>query len=184
MNIVTRRLVYGGLASVLILLMCGVPSMAEAATAPEDPMVAETQAVHEETIQETQAAQLPSGSEEEHQESDDQDALPSSNEETQPEQMDLEIIEDEPVPLAGDLAPSVAIRANRDISNLRIGDELVLTAELHGFQGLECAIRWQACKDGQWQDLKGQDSTRLTIRITEENASWAYRVVVDAAPAL
>lgn len=198
MKTLTRKLLNGGLASVLLFTMCVVPSMAEAPSAPDEPMVAEVQAVPEQTaIPETQLAPAPSASADEHQRNDEHDdtllnqlendgqveTLPY-NEETEPDQVgEIEVIEEDPVPLAGGLAPSVVIRANRDIGNLRIGDELVLTAELNGFQGLKCAIRWQARKDGQWQDLKGQDSTRLTIRITEENASWAYRVAVDATPA-
>ncbi len=173
MSIAVRKLFLGGLASILFFVMCGVPAIAEAPSVLEEPVMTEAQ-----------EAPAPSVSVDvsEPQEQSGEHLL---NEETEPEPAgEIEIIEDELVPLAGGPAPSVVIRANRDIKTLRVGDELVLTAELNGFQGLEYAIRWQACEDGQWRDIKGQDSTRMIIRITEDNASWAYRVAVDAAPTL
>ena len=91
-------------------------------------------------------------------------------------------IPDEQVPLAGGREPSVNIRANRDIGALEIGDSLVLTCELSGFTGLEHEIRWQARVNGQWKDLSGENSETLVIRITSENADWAYRAAVDAKP--
>lgn len=88
---------------------------------------------------------------------------------------------DAQVPLAGG-EPRVSVRANRDIRALAIGDSLVLTCELSGFGGLEYAIRWQACVNGQWMDLPGENSDTLVIQITSENADWAYRAAVDAQP--
>ena len=173
MSIAVRKLFLGGLASILFFVMCGVPAIAEAPSVLEEPVMTEAQ-----------EAPAPSVSVDvsEPQEQSGEHLL---NEETEPEPAgEIEIIEDELVPLAGNPTPSVVIRANRDIKTLRVGDELVLTAELNGFQGLEYAIRWQAYEEGQWRDIKGQDSTRMIIRITEDNASWAYRVAVDAAPTL
>ncbi len=182
MNTMARKLIFGGLASVLFFVMCGIPSMAEAPSVPEEPVTAEVHSAPQETV-EAQEAPSPSVSEDELQMQGDESN--TTNEGTGPELIgETEIIEEEPVPLAGGPAPSVTIRTSRDIKDLRIGDELVLTAELNGFQDLECAIRWQAFEDGQWKDIKGQGSTRMTIRITEDNASWAYRVAVDAAPAV
>ena len=91
-------------------------------------------------------------------------------------------IPDEQVPLAGGPEPSVTVWANRDISALGLGDTLELTCELSGFGGLEYAIRWQACVNGEWKDLPGENSDTLNIRITRENADWAYRAAVDAQP--
>jgi len=56
----------------------------------------------------------------------------------------------------------------------------VLTAELAGFDGMRTSIRWQAKKNGEWTDLKGEHGIRLTITMTPDNAEWAYRVAVDA----
>ena len=92
-------------------------------------------------------------------------------------------IQDEQIPLAGGAQPNVSIRANRDLNALRVGDKLVLTAELTGFDGMETTIRWQAKKNGEWTDLKGENGAKLTITITEDNANWAYRVAVDVQPA-
>lgn len=91
-------------------------------------------------------------------------------------------IPDEQVPLAGGQEPSVSIRANRDIGSLAIGDSLMLTCELNGFGGLEYAIRWQACVNGEWRNLSGEYSETLIIKVTSENADWAYRAAVDAQP--
>ena len=185
MSIVVRKLFVGGLASILFFIMCGTPAIAEAPSAAEEPTMMEVPYAPEEpAMTEAQSTPAPSFAADvfEPQEQSGEYLL---NEETEPEQVgETEIIEDELVPLAGGPAPSVLIRANCDIKALRIGDELILTAELNGFQGLEYAIRWQAREGGQWRDIKGQDSTRMIIRITEENASWAYRVAVDAVPAL
>lgn len=91
-------------------------------------------------------------------------------------------IPDEQVPLAGGQEPIVSVRANRDIGSLAIGDSLVLTCELNGFGGLLYAIRWQACVNGEWRDLSGENSDKLVIKVTSENADWAYRAAVDAQP--
>jgi hypothetical protein len=91
-------------------------------------------------------------------------------------------IPDEQVPLADGQEPSVIVRANRNLSALEIGDSLVLTCELSGFGGLGYEIRWQALVNGEWRNLPGEDSDTLTIRITSENADWAYRAAVDAQP--
>ncbi len=94
---------------------------------------------------------------------------------------ELTDISDYPIPLAG-VQPSVTVRLGGDSDNLRIGDELVLYAELSGFEGLRTSIRWQAGQDGQWKDLRGENKTRLTIVITQDNADCAYRVAVDVHP--
>ncbi len=91
-------------------------------------------------------------------------------------------IPDQQVPLAGGQEPSVNVRTNRDIGSLAIGDSLMLTCELNGFGGLQYAIRWQACVNGEWRDLSGENSDTLIIKVTSENADWAYRAAVDAQP--
>lgn len=91
-------------------------------------------------------------------------------------------IPDEQVPLAVGQEPSVNVRANRDIGSLAIGDSLMLTCELNGFGDLRYAIRWQACVNGEWRDLSGENSETLIIKVTSENADWAYRAAVDAQP--
>lgn len=93
---------------------------------------------------------------------------------------ELVVIPEEQIPLAGGAEPSVTISTNDNIGSLNIGDRLVLTAELTGFNGMDTSIRWQALQNGQWKDLKGENSTKLVVKITEDNADWAYRVAVDA----
>ena len=98
------------------------------------------------------------------------------------EEVILVEIPDEQVPLAGGPEPSVTVSANRDIGTLGFGDTLELTCELSGFGGLKSTIRWQACVNGEWKDLPGENSDTLVIKITNENAGWAYRAAVDAQP--
>ena len=79
---------------------------------------------------------------------------------------------DQQIPLAGGQEPSVSVRADRDLGSLAIGDSLMLTCELNGFGGLQYAIRWQACVNGEWRDLSGENSETLIIKVTSENADW------------
>ena len=88
---------------------------------------------------------------------------------------------DEQLPSGGP-APSVTVRADRDIGGLRIGDTLTLTCELDGFSGMQTSIHWQARESDQWKDLPGEHSARLIIDITSDNATWDYRAAVDAQP--
>ena len=74
MKTLTRKLLNGGLASVLLFTIFVFPSMAEAPSAPDEPMVAEVQAVPEQTaIPETQLAPAPSAFADEHQRNDEHD---------------------------------------------------------------------------------------------------------------
>ena len=92
------------------------------------------------------------------------------------------VIPENRIPLAGGQEPSVTVLANRSIEGLNIGDRLVLTCKLNGFDGMDCQVRWQALANGSWKDLKGEHFNTLTVEITGDNAGWAYRAAVDAEP--
>lgn len=165
------KLVAAALAALMMLLVFATPVMGEAVegaleeaqpaeSAPEEPVQEEAEVVSEQVEAAETAAEAES------------DAEPA------PEQELIDIPET-PVPLAGGPEPSVTVRAGCDIDNLQIGDELVLIAELNGFDGMEPSIRWQAREDGQWKDLQGETGTRLTIEVTRDNAGFAYRAAVD-----
>ena len=164
------------LSSALIaLIMTGIAFHVAAEEAPKSSDEASSDAVFsvdsvpssDENTSEASAAQEP-------------DAVEPQAEAT--DEVILVEIPDEQVPLAGGPEPSVTVWANRDISALGFGDTLKLTCELSGFGGLEYTIRWQACVNGEWRDLPGEYSDTLNIKITRENADWAYRAAVDAQP--
>jgi hypothetical protein len=97
------------------------------------------------------------------------------------ENMDQENLE-EKIPLAWGAEPTVAVCTGNDLGKLCIGDTLVLTAELNGFDGMKYSLQWQARDHGKWKDLDGENATSLKILITEDNADWAYRAAVDTQP--
>jgi type IV secretory pathway VirB10-like protein len=61
-----------------------------------------------------------------------------------------------------------------------MGDQIILHAQLSGYDGLEYTIRWQFKKSAQdaWQDMSVQGET-CTITLTQENLDWLFRVAVD-----
>ncbi len=61
-----------------------------------------------------------------------------------------------------------------------MGDQIILHAQLSGYDGLEYTIRWQFKKSAQdaWQDMGVQGET-CTITLTQENLDWLFRVAVD-----
>jgi len=96
-----------------------------------------------------------------------------------------EVIEilDEEVPLYGGAQPRVEIETNCDVASMELGDTLVMTAELIGFDGIDYSLNWQVSDGGEWEDVKDATEKELTVVITEENAdcSWRLAVIVPEA---
>lgn len=84
----------------------------------------------------------------------------------------------EPLPMAQ--PRELRLHASKAASEVFIGDTVVLTAELIGYDGLQVRIQWQNCHDGVWSNVEGENATTLTILVTEKNAadSWRYDVTV------
>ena len=65
--------------------------------------------------------------------------------------------------------------------NLQMGDTVVLSATLIGFDGLDVAVQWQYTKDGDnWTDAQGEGSTSLeyAFQVSDETAGTAWRLAV------
>lgn len=63
---------------------------------------------------------------------------------------------------------------------LEVGDKIVLTAVLHGYEGLEYEIQWQVAdsSNGEWKDIAGENDTTYTIELDADNYSCFYRATV------
>ena len=73
---------------------------------------------------------------------------------------------------------SIRIQAKRDGSgDLAIGDKIVLTATLSGYEGLDYEIQWQTTdsSSGAWSDIPGANGITYTIELNEENYTHFYR---------
>jgi len=177
MNRIIKKIT-AGIMAVLLLVMMAVPVVLA-----EDQSPADIEPQFEQKAEETAEPASEPGDSAEPQPEETQTAEPEDTAEPEAEtatEPELVVIPKEQIPLAGGAEPSVTINADCNIGSLNIGDRLELTAELTGFNGMDASIRWQARQNGQWKDLKGENSTKLVVRITEDNADWAYRVAVDA----
>ena len=66
-----------------------------------------------------------------------------------------------------------------------MGDEVLLTAVLQGYDGAQVQIDWERLVDGAWQPI-GQSGRTLLIKVDEQTAqsSWRFTVTVleEAVP--
>ena len=83
----------------------------------------------------------------------------------------------EPTPVARTLG----IGSSIPYDQLQIGDTLVLTAEVTGYDGLDVALQWQQYADGTWENIQGATEATLTVSITEDNLqrAWRYSIAVN-----
>ena len=184
---VLRRILSGALIALMMTGMVFQAAAAEAQASMEETSAEAVETANpepfaDETAAEASAAPEPEAVEPQAEATAQPEVTgePATDETT--DETSLVEIPDEQVPLAGGQEPSVSVRASQDISAIEIGDSLVLTCELSGFDGLNYAIRWQARVNGEWRDLSGENSDSLVIKVTSENADWAYRAAVDAQP--
>ena len=80
---------------------------------------------------------------------------------------------------------SVSLIASTPSSELEMGDEVLLTAILQGYDGAQVQIDWERLVDGAWQPI-GQSGRTLLIKVDEQTAqsSWRFTVTVleEAVP--
>ena len=73
---------------------------------------------------------------------------------------------------------SVAISAESDV--VELGDDMVLTAVLTGFEDLNYTLQWQFSTDNaNWADVDGATGSTLRVQMNEENRDYFWRVSVD-----
>ena len=73
---------------------------------------------------------------------------------------------------------SVAISAESDV--VELGDDMVLTAILTGFEDLNYTLQWQFSADNaNWADVDGATGSTLRVQMNEENRDYFWRVSVD-----
>lgn len=82
--------------------------------------------------------------------------------------------QDTPVPR------QLLLHANIAPEYVALGDTLVLTAELVGYENESTVIRWQQRRDGVWDNVPDATGDTLTIVITDENRhdAWRYEVTI------
>ena len=63
---------------------------------------------------------------------------------------------------------------------VEIGDDVLLTAVLTGYEGLDYSLRWQYSHNGHegWNDLQGGGNTHSFV-INDDNYNWFWRIAVD-----
>lgn len=74
---------------------------------------------------------------------------------------------------------SVAISSNIPASEVKPGDEVVLTAILNGYEGAEVEIAWERFVDGTWQptgDIGG--TLHITVDESTMQGLWRFTVTV------
>ena len=73
---------------------------------------------------------------------------------------------------------SVAISAESDV--VELGDDMVLTAILTGFEDLNYTLQWQFSADNaNWANVDGATGSTLRVQMNEENCDYFWRVSVD-----
>ena len=73
---------------------------------------------------------------------------------------------------------SVAISAESDV--VELGDDMVLTAILTGFEDLNYTLQWQFSADNaNWANVDGATDFTLRVQMNEENRDYFWRVSVD-----
>lgn len=73
---------------------------------------------------------------------------------------------------------SVAISAESDV--VELGDDMVLTAILTGFEDLNYTLQWQFSADNaNWANVDGATGFTLRVQMNEENRDYFWRVSVD-----
>lgn len=73
---------------------------------------------------------------------------------------------------------SVVISAESDV--VELGDDMVLTAILTGFEDLNYTLQWQFSTDNaNWADVDGATGSTLRVQMNEENRDYFWRVSVD-----
>lgn len=154
---------------VIALIAAIIPciGLAEEAEIVETPEVVETASVEvvpaaEETVAEETAAEETAAEETV---ADDEIADETASDEVPAE-------ESAPICFEG----SVEIVMEND--EVWLGDVVVLKAIIANPNGAAYSLQWQVDDGAGWKDLSGETSDSLSFTVTEQNAEYAYRVVV------
>jgi hypothetical protein len=59
-----------------------------------------------------------------------------------------------------------------------IGSQIMLTAVLTGYDGLNPSYQWQYSDGGDWIDIDGETSSVYLLSVTKENSTYSWRVSV------
>jgi len=142
-----------------------------------------TEALAEEVVQETAPEATEAPAEEVAQEVAEIEEVVEADAAEGEDEPEIIEIPDEVVPLYGGSQPKVEIGTNCNVASMELGDTLVMTAKLSGFDGIDYSLNWQVSDGGEWEDIKGETEEELTVVITEENAdcSWRLAVIVSEA---
>ena len=74
----------------------------------------------------------------------------------------------------------VSIYASFSGDCIHYGDRVTLKAKLSGYDDVSCTLQWQFSKDNSsWQDVSGENGTEYSFTVTEDNASYYYRIAVS-----
>ncbi len=108
------------------------------------------------------------------------------------------VIEDDPIPLAGPAqipvsedVPSEPLDTGAWVINFHmyvpggftIGDDIVFTSVLDGFEGLVVTLQWQVkTPGGDWRDIDGATGESYTLHTNSENVAYVYRVTATVWP--
>jgi hypothetical protein len=59
-----------------------------------------------------------------------------------------------------------------------VGSQILLTAVLTGYDGLNPSYQWQYSDGGEWKDIDGETSPTYMLNVTKENSTYSWRVSV------
>lgn len=80
------------------------------------------------------------------------------------------------------LARKLIMHANIAPENVKVGDALILTAELVGYEDVDTVLRWEHRRNGVWDTVADAQGESLTIHITQDNHNDAWRYDVTVLP--
>ena len=73
----------------------------------------------------------------------------------------------------------IDVYAKWEGDTLRFGDEMTLTAVLHGYDNATYTLQWQVSADANtWTNIDGETEAGMTVLVTEENYLNYWRVAV------
>ncbi|MCQ2437662.1 MAG: hypothetical protein MJ099_04640 [Clostridia bacterium] len=102
---------------------------------------------------------------------------PVAEPEVQPEPV-VEEKTEEPAPVEAFKEYDVTVRL-ATTGDLYVGDTVKLKADITGGSGAAYTIRWQYNKGQGWNDIANEDEDVYDFEMTEENAEYQYRVVLE-----
>ena len=72
---------------------------------------------------------------------------------------------------------SVAIFASE--TEVNVGDTVVLSSVLEGFDGLDVSYTWKVDRGSGFEPIAGANGSSYSFEVTEENIAWGYTLTVS-----